>query len=126
MLILTVALASLLSSPDEPPVTVASWVQAAPADFLATAASELNGTSETAGYGQPYNTNGTPQSILITPANWFGVTQPIDAAQTFVISPLSKSAPTDPALATALAQYNAASASQQNKWATTTSPRLPR
>jgi Cytochrome b(N-terminal)/b6/petB len=118
VLILTFALASLLSSPDEPPVTVASWVQAAPADFLATAASELNGTSETAGYGQPYNTNGTPQSIVITPANWFGVTQPIDAAQTFVISPLSKAAPTDPALAAALAQYNAASASQQVKWAT--------
>jgi hypothetical protein len=118
VLILTFALASLLSSPDEPPVTVASWVQAAPADFLATAASELNGTSETAGYGQPYNTNGTPQSIVITPANWFGVTQPIDAAQTFVISPLSKAAPTDPALAAALAQYNTASASQQVKWAT--------
>jgi hypothetical protein len=118
VLILTFALASLLSSPDEPPVTVASWVQAAPADFLATAASELNGTSETAGYGQPYNTNGTPQSIVITPADWFGVTQPIDAAQTFVISPLSKAAPTDPALAAALAQYNAASAGQQVKWAT--------
>jgi hypothetical protein len=118
VLILTLALASLLSSPDEPPVTVASWVQAAPADFLATAASELNGTSETAGYGQPYNTNGTPQSIVITPASWFGVTQPIDAAQTFVISPLSKAAPTDPALAAALAQYNSASADQQNKWAT--------
>ena len=118
VLVLTVALASLLSSPDEPPVTVASWVQAAPADFLATAASELNGTSETAGYGQPYNTNGSPQSIVITPANWFGVTQPIDAAQTFVLSPLSKAAPTDPALAAALAQYNAASASQQDKWAT--------
>ncbi len=118
VLILTFALAGLLSSPDEPPVTVASWVQAAPADFLATAASELNGTSETAGYGQPYNTNGSPQSIVITPANWFGVTQPIDAAQTFVISPLSKAAPTDPALAAALAQYNTASAGQQDKWAT--------
>ena len=118
VLILTFALAGLLSSPDEPPVTVASWVQAAPADFLATAASELNGTSETAGYGQPYNTNGSPQSIVITPANWFGVTQPIDAAQTFVISPLSKAAPTDPALAAALAQYNTASASRQDKWAT--------
>jgi len=32
VLILTVGLASLLSSPDVPPVTVASWVQAAPAD----------------------------------------------------------------------------------------------
>ncbi len=95
-----------------------SWVQVAPADFLGTAASELNGTSETAGYGPPYNTNGTPQSELFAPANWFGVRQPIDAAQTFVLAPLAKAAPTDPQLATALASYNAASATQQTKWAT--------
>jgi len=118
VLILTVGLASLLSSPDTPSITVASWVQAAPADFLATAASELNGTSETATYGPPYNTNGTPQSILFAPADIFGVRQPINTAQTFVLSPLSKLAPTDPALATALTRYNAASAAQQLKWAT--------
>ena len=46
------------------------------------------------------------------------MTQPIDAAQTFVVSPLAKAAPTDPALAAALTQYNAASTSQQNTWAT--------
>ena len=47
------------------------------------------------------------------------MTQPItDTAQTFVLSPLSKAAPTDPALATALAAYNAAPPAQQLKWAT--------
>ena len=116
-LVLTVGLASLLSSPDVPPVTVASWVQAAPADFLGTAASELNGSSETATYGPPYNTNGTPQSIGFAPADWAGVRQPINTAQTFVLSPLAKAAPTDPALASALATYNGAAASQQLKWA---------
>ena len=41
-------------------MTIATWARVAPADFLATAASELNGTSETATYGQPYNNqNGT-------------------------------------------------------------------
>ena len=118
ILVLTVGLAALLSSPDDPPVTVRSWVQVAPADFLGTAASELNGTSETATYGPPYNNNGTPQSELFAPANIAGVRQPIDAAQTFVLAPLAKSAPTDPALAAALAIYNAASPAQQNKWAT--------
>jgi len=118
ILVLTVGLASLLSSPDVPPVTVASWVQAAPADFLATAASELNGTSETATYGPPYNTDGTPQKILFAPANIAGVRQPIDPALVFVLSPLSKSAPTDPALAAALATYNAASPARQVTWAT--------
>ena len=38
-----------------PPVTVATWAKIAPADFVATAASELAGTSETATYGPPYN-----------------------------------------------------------------------
>jgi hypothetical protein len=118
VLVLTVGLASLLSSPDTPSITVASWVQAAPADFLATAATELNGTSETATYGQPYNSNGTPQKILFAPASITGVRQPINAAQTFVLSPLSRLAPTDPALAAALATYNAASAAQQLKWST--------
>jgi Cytochrome b(N-terminal)/b6/petB len=118
ILALTFALAGLLSSPDVPPVTVASWAKAAPADFLATAATELNGTSETAGYGPPYNTNGTPQSILITPANWAGVRQPVNAAQVFVLGPLAKDAPVDPALAAALAAYDAASSSQETTWAT--------
>jgi hypothetical protein len=118
ILVLTVGLASLLSSPNVPPVTVRSWTQVAPADFLATSAAELNGTSLTAAYGPPYNTNGTPQSEWFAPANWAGVRQPIDPAQTFVLGPLAKTAPTDPALAAALATYNAASADQQAKWAT--------
>ncbi len=118
ILVLTVGLAALLSSPDVPPVTVRSWTQVAPADFLATAASELNGTSLTASYGPPYNTNGTPQSLWFAPANMAGVRQPIDPAQTFVLGPLAKTAPTDPALAAALATYNAASPDQQTKWAT--------
>ncbi len=118
ILVLTIGLAALLSSPDDPPVTVRSWTQVAPADFLATAASELNGTSLTATYGPPYNTNGTPQSLWFAPANIPGVRQPIDPAKTFVLDPLAKTAPTDPALAAALATWNAASADQQNKWAT--------
>ncbi|HJY71600.1 MAG TPA: cytochrome b N-terminal domain-containing protein, partial [Streptosporangiaceae bacterium] len=36
ILVLTVGLASLLSSPNVPPVTVRSWTAVAPADFLAT------------------------------------------------------------------------------------------
>src|SRR5665213_2218243 len=53
--ILVLGLAAMLSSPDEPPVTVASWAKVAPADFMGTAANELAGTSETATYGPPYN-----------------------------------------------------------------------
>jgi hypothetical protein len=118
VLLLTVGLAGLLSSPDVPPVTVASWAKAAPANFLGTAVSELDGTSLSAGYGPPYNTNGTPQHILFSPANIFGVTQPIDPAQTFVLKPLAAVTPGNPALGAALAAYNAAPSSLQNTWAT--------
>jgi hypothetical protein len=117
--ILVVALASLLSSPDVPPVTIATWAKVAPADFIATASSELTGTSETAQYGPPYNNgSGSLQSLLFSPAKIPGVRQPIDAAQTFVLGPLDKEAPTDPALARALDQYSAASGNTQSSWAT--------
>jgi len=117
ILVLTVGLSSLLSSPDDPPLTVRSWVQVDPGDFLATAATELDGSSLSAGYGPPYNNgSGSVQRLLFSPQTWFGVTQPIDAAQTYVLGPLAKTAPTDPALAAALTTYNAASADQQGKW----------
>ena len=73
VLALTFGLAGLLSSPDVPSITVQTWARVAPADFLATAATELNGTSETATYGPPYNNqNGSTQSLLFAPANIAG------------------------------------------------------
>jgi hypothetical protein len=118
ILALTFGLAGLLSSPDVPPVTIATWARVAPADFLATAATELNGTSETATYGPPYNNqSGSVQKLLFSPQTLPGVTQPVNAAQDFVIGPLSALARTDPAVAAPLAVYKAASAAQQLKWA---------
>ena len=118
VLALTLGLAGLLSSPDVPPVTVATWARLAPADFLATAASELNGTSETATYGHPYNNQtANAQRLLLAPANIVGITQPVNAAQDFVIAPLAAQSATDPALARALARYRGAPASQRLSWA---------
>ncbi|HEY4963604.1 MAG TPA: cytochrome b N-terminal domain-containing protein [Candidatus Saccharimonadales bacterium] len=115
--VLVLGLAALLSSPNEPPVTVSSWAKVAPADFMGTAASELAGTSETAQYGPPYNhQSGSVQKVGISWQLLAGVRQPIDAAQDFVISPLIKVAPTDPALQKALATYNSASLEQQQTW----------
>ncbi len=111
VLALTLGLAGLLSSPDVPPVTIATWARLAPADFLATAASELNGTSETATYGPPYNNqSANSQRLLFSPAAIIGVRQPVNAAQDFVIGPLATLAPADPAIAAPLAAYKAASA----------------
>jgi hypothetical protein len=117
VLVVVVALAGLLSSPDVPPVTVRTWAQVAPADFLATTASELAGTSETANYGPPYN-NGSSnvQRIGISWQLLAGVHEPIDPAESFVLSPLAKVAPTDRTLAAALARYQAAPASVRQGW----------
>ena len=117
---LVLIMAGFLSSPDVPPVSVQSWAKVAPADFMATAAAELDGSALAASYGPPYN-NGTAAVQQVGPVNWqklAGVTQPIDAAQVFVMSPLTKLVPTDPALATALTTYTGATKAQQNAWAT--------
>jgi hypothetical protein len=118
VVVVVFGLAGLLSSPDVPQLTIANWAKVMPNDFLGTAAIELNGTSETAMYGPPYNNGtGSVQRLLFSPQTWFGVTQPINAAQDFVISPLTKLAPTDPALAAALSTYTSAPAAQQQSWA---------
>jgi hypothetical protein len=115
--VLVFALAGLLSSPDVPPVTIATWAKVAPADFVATAASELAGTSETATYGPPYNSgSGSTQRILFSPETIVGVRQPIDAAQDFVLSPLDKVASTNPKLASALDRYHSASPATRAAW----------
>ncbi|MHB1986569.1 MAG: cytochrome b N-terminal domain-containing protein [Acidimicrobiales bacterium] len=117
VLVLVVILAGLLSSPDAPPVTVASWAKVAPADFLATTASELAGTSETATYGPPYDHGSSNvQRIGVSWQLLAGVQERIDPAQVFVLSPLSKVAPADPALARALAVYRSAPAALSHSW----------
>ena len=117
VLAVTFLLAGVLSSPDVPAVTIKTWAQVAPADFLGTAASELAGTSETAMYGPPYNNqNGSVQRIVVSWQTIVGITQPIKTAQSFVLGPLSSIAFSDPALSTALTQYNDASASTTTAW----------
>ncbi|HEY3908097.1 MAG TPA: cytochrome b N-terminal domain-containing protein [Streptosporangiaceae bacterium] len=117
---LTMILAGLLSSPDIPAVTVQAWAQHDQLGFVNTAAVELDGTSETATYGPPYN-NGTGSLQQLGPISWqkvSGITQRIDAAQTYVIGPLTALARTTPALSTALAAYTSATPAQQLRWAT--------
>ncbi len=61
---LVVILAILFSSPDDKPVTIQQWARTDPGDFVATAVTELDGSSEVATYGPPYNhTPGAGQKI---------------------------------------------------------------
>jgi hypothetical protein len=115
--VLAVLLTILFSSPDDPPTTIQSWARAAPADFVATAVTELNGTSEVAEYGPPYNH--TPEATQkIGPLDLqsaAGVHIPIDTAKDFVLQPLA-TIPGNSRLAAAVAAYEAASPKQQAAW----------
>lgn len=117
--LLTLILSAIFSSPDVKPVTIAGWAKADPADFMATALSELDGTSGVAGYGPPYtHVAGAGQDIVsgISIQRAIGVQIPIDSAKAFVLGPLSIPAQTDPQLRTALRAYEAALAEQQQGW----------
>jgi hypothetical protein len=114
---LTVALTILFSSPDDPPTTIQSWAQADPGDFLATAVTELDGTSEIAEYGPPYNhTPDATQKIgPLDLQSAAGVNIPIDTANDFVLGPL-KTIPGNPHLTAALAAYERAPPAVQKAW----------
>ena len=115
--LLSMVLALVLSSPDDKGVTLQQWAQQDPSDFVVTAVTELDGTSGTASYGPPYNKAATGQQIFfLHPQNWIGVHQPVNAAEDFVLHPLS-TVTGNPALASALNDYNSASGDQQMKWA---------
>jgi hypothetical protein len=119
VLAIVVVLTVLFSSPDEKPSTIAQWSQQMPLDFVTTAASELDGTSETATYGPPYNdASGSVQSEwFIHLQQWLGVSHPIDAPLDFVIDPL-RQVPDQPALTSALSTYQHVPASTQGAWTT--------
>ena len=88
---LTFVLAAVFSSPDEKAISLADWANAAPTDVVATAAGELAGTTTSAGYGAPYNTNGSGQQLgPLALQRWAGVTIPVDSAQDLVLTPLSR------------------------------------
>ena len=116
VVVLTVALAWIFSSPDEKPITLADWAAASPHDVIATAAGEFAGTTTSAGYGPPYNTAADGQRIGPLPLQkWAGVTIPVDPANDLVLTPLAR-VPGDPALTAAVATYTNAGADQQAAW----------
>ena len=111
--LLTVLLAVVFGSPDEPALTIKGWANSDPMDFAATALSELNGTSGTATYGAPYNTAATGQQLgPLTLAKWVGARIPVNAANDFVVDPL-KSLPGQPDLSASLAKWSLASSSRR-------------
>ena len=117
--VLSVALAAIFSSPDEKQINLSRWSRVSPNDFVATAATELDGTSGTATYGAPYTHDASAAQKIgpFAPQNWLGVTHPIDTANDFVVRPLTNITD-DPSLSAALTQWRAASPKQEQAWAT--------
>lgn len=116
ILILTVVLAVVFGSPDEPAITIKTWSNAAPVDFATTALSELNGTSTTGQYGAPYNRANPGQAIgPLKLADWVGVRIPINTVKDFVIAPL-EALPNQPALTKDLATWKSASPATRSTW----------
>ncbi len=115
---LAVLLAALFSSPDLQPSTIAAWSRQMPVNFLATASKELDGTSETAEYGPPYNKGKgfVQHAAFIHLQEWLGISHPIDPAKDYVIDPL-RTVTGDPALSAALQTYERATPSRQRDWA---------
>jgi hypothetical protein len=119
-LVLILILSAVLSSPDVPSLTIQSWAQNDPADFVTTASSELAGTSTSSDYGPPYNSNsGSVQTWgFFQPQTWAGVHQPVDSAGQFVLMPLQLAAGGNAQVKDALTTYQAASPDQQSAWLT--------
>jgi hypothetical protein len=112
-----VVLAGVVSSPDVPSLTLKKWADAAPADFVGTAAAELAGSSDTATYGPPYNhASGAVQHLGPNWQTLAGVLTPVDPARAFVLDPVATLAVGNPTLSSVLATYQSAPASQQATW----------
>ena len=116
---LTISLALVFSSPDDKSLTFKGWAASNSENFYGTAVQELAGTSESAGYGAPYNN--ASDGLNMGPLwlqKWAGVHHPIDAPNDFVITPLhQQEQPAD--VATALTTWDGAGAGQRTAWATT-------
>lgn len=115
--ILTVFLATVFSSPDTKAVSIRQWAAKDTPDFISTAISELNHTSESSTYGPPYNQSKANLRYLgpISLQKLGGVTQPVNPAQDFVLHPLS-AIPFEPSLHAALGKYNSSSSQQKTAW----------
>ncbi|MBO0684601.1 MAG: cytochrome B6, partial [Candidatus Dormibacteraeota bacterium] len=117
--VLVVVLAAVVSSPDVRSVTLQSWAQQQPVDFVTTATGELAGTTVSSQYGPPYNSgSGSVQGIgAFSPQSWGGgARQPVDSASDFVLKPLQSAAAGDASLQDALNEYQFAADQDHQRW----------
>jgi hypothetical protein len=112
-------IALAVASPRPPAVTMQSWAQESPKDFLYTTLTEVNQTSLSATYGPPYQSgtgNSTQGYGFFSPQKWVGKRVPVDAFVNYVQQPLTTTPSAVPGVASALASWSAASPAQQATW----------
>jgi len=116
--LLVVLLSLIFSSPDDKQLTFRDWAKTNPTNFYATTVQELAGTSESAGYGPPYNNASAGLNIgPLWLQEWAGVTHPVDTPNDLVITPLSLSV-LSASETSALGTWKSANIDQQTAWAT--------
>jgi hypothetical protein len=120
VLVVVVILAAVLGSPDYPPVKGEDVAKLQPITYLKTCTDILAGNSSIQDYGPPYNpdTTNSQRFLGISPADWAGVTIPVDPKQDFVIKPLERVAVLNAEAGAALNAYESASSDQQTTWTT--------
>ncbi len=118
VLVVVLALATALSSPDVPGLTVQDWARDDPVDLVTTATNELAGASTSAQYGPPYTDgDGSVQALgPFSPQAWSGARLAIDPAQDFVLQPLRYASVGNAELANALKTWAATDPKQQAAW----------
>jgi hypothetical protein len=118
IVVVVLTLAAVFGSPDYPAVRGVDVANDQPILYLKTSANILAGNSDLQGYGPPYSSDkaNAQQVFGIAPANWFGVTDPIDPPQDFILTPLARVGKINSDVAEALQTYQAASADQQQAW----------
>ena len=116
--VVVLVLAGIFSSPDYPTIKAEDVAKNQPAAYLLACADILAGNSSIQDYGPPYNADtGNAQRIFgIAPADWFGVTIPIDPPEDFIIKPLERTAVLDSPLGDSISEYQSATADQQQVW----------
>jgi hypothetical protein len=114
--IATIGFSLIWGSPDYPTVTSQAVATQQPLTYLRETLETLAGQSSIQTYGPPYN-KGEPQSLVhVAPADITGVTVPVDPSRDFVLDPLRRIVPIDPAIGDALAAYESANATRQQRW----------
>lgn len=122
--VIIVAVAAIWGAPYRPAVTNQQVAVKNPMAIAQTSLGDLDGQSEMASYGPPYNhgwhgQETAIQSILgFSPQTWWGTPYHMNTAQSDVLTPLQMlaTASHNSALTTALKRYKTATYSQQQAW----------